>query len=153
MRTTQTPPARASTIHSLAPGGDPCIPSTCATHFFSGSQAVTGEVISMPGPKFIFTATGFPPCSSNSAGTIQDEMPGPVAMARQTSSGVPGTSISTWMDRRPEASFFTLMTAPWMRNFWWRVSSLRLGVEKVVHHRDDDGHTLHQRDVGGVGQD
>jgi hypothetical protein len=29
----------------------------------------------------------------------------------------------------------------------------RLGVEKVVHHRDDDGHALHQRDVGGVGQD
>src|SRR5258708_8483234 len=31
--------------------------------------------------------------------------------------------------------------------------ALRLGVEKVVHHRDDDGHALHQRDVGGVGQD
>ena len=23
----------------------------------------------------------------------------------------------------------------------------RLGVEKVVHHRDNDGHALHQRDV------
>src|SRR5437660_1440976 len=31
--------------------------------------------------------------------------------------------------------------------------ALRLGVEKVVHHRDDDGNALHQRDVGGVGQD
>ena len=46
----------------------------------------------MPGPKFNFIATGFPSRSSNSAGTNQDEMPGPVAMACQTSSGVPGTS-------------------------------------------------------------
>ena len=46
----------------------------------------------MPGPKFIVTATGFPSRSSNSAGTNQDEMPGPVAIACQTSSGVPGTS-------------------------------------------------------------
>src|SRR5262249_60736155 len=29
----------------------------------------------------------------------------------------------------------------------------RLGVEKVVHHRDNDGHALHQRNVRGVGQD
>src|SRR5437660_5664605 len=71
---------------------------------------------SMPGPKFIFTATGFPSCSSNSVGTNQDEMPGPVAMACQTSSGVPGTSTSTWMERRPEASFFTLMLSPWDRS-------------------------------------
>ncbi len=33
------------------------------------------------------------------------------------------------------------------------VAWLRLGVEKVVHHRDDDGHALHQCHVGGVGQD
>src|SRR5438034_8876480 len=26
---------------------------------------------------------------------------------------LPGTSTSTWMERRPEASFFTLMLAPW----------------------------------------
>src|SRR6266702_4464753 len=31
--------------------------------------------------------------------------------------------------------------------------SLRLSIKKVVHHRDDDGNALHQRDVGGVGQD
>src|SRR5947208_6416727 len=28
---------------------------------------------------------------------------------------LPGTSISTWTERRPEATFFTLMTAPWDR--------------------------------------
>ena len=68
-----------------------------------------------PGRSSSVTATGFPSRSSNSAGTNQDEMPGPVAMACQTSSGVPGTSTSTWMERRPEASFFTLMMAPWDR--------------------------------------
>jgi len=46
---------------------------------------------------------------------FEAEMPGPVAMACQTSSGVPGTSTSTWTERRPEASFFTLMMAPWDR--------------------------------------
>jgi hypothetical protein len=44
----------------------------------------------MPGPKFNFTATGLLSRSSNSVGTNQEEMPGPVAMACQTSSGVPG---------------------------------------------------------------
>jgi hypothetical protein len=67
----------------------------------------------MPGAIVSVTATGFPSRSSNSAGTNQDEIPGPVAMACQTSSGVPGTSTSTRTDRRPDASFFTLMTAPW----------------------------------------
>ena len=33
------------------------------------------------------------------------------------------------------------------------VAWLRLCVEKVVHHRDDDGYALHQCHVGGVGQD
>ena len=41
-----------------------------------------------------------------------------------------------------------LVPARWLGLF----RLLRLGVEKVVHHRDDDGHALHQRDVGGVGQ-
>src|SRR5262245_57124454 len=109
----QSPPPRASTLHSFALGGEPWTPSDWAVHLRGGSQAVTGQRISMPGPKFIFTATGLPPCSSNSAGTIQDEIPGPVAMACQTSSGVPGTSISTWTERRPVASFFTLLPAPW----------------------------------------
>src|SRR5205085_9317655 len=96
-------------------GGEPPQPSPCAANIRGGSQAVMVARDSMPGPKFIFTATGFPSFSSNSVGTNQDEMPGPLAMACQTSSGVPGTSTSTWMERRPEASFFTLMMAPWNR--------------------------------------
>src|SRR5437773_1018415 len=112
-RTTHTPPARASTLHSVAMGGEPPQPSLCAANIRGGSQAVTAARDSMPGPKFIFTATGFPSRSSNSVGTNQDEMPGPVAMACQTSSGVPGTSTSTWMERRPDGSFFTLMLSPW----------------------------------------
>ena len=87
-------------------------PSDWAAHFCGGSQAVKAEVDSMPGPMVTFTATGFPSRISNSAGTNQDEIPGPVAMACQTSSGVPGTSTSTWTERRPDASFFTLMLAP-----------------------------------------
>src|SRR5258706_412704 len=96
-------------------GGEPPQPSPCAANIRGGSQAVTAARDSRPGPKIIVTATGLPSRSSNSVGTNQDEMPGPVAMACQTSSGVPGTSTSTWMDRRPDGSFFTLMTAPWDR--------------------------------------
>src|SRR5271155_2921970 len=114
MRTTQMPPPRASTLHSSAMGGEPGTqPADSAVHFRGGSQPVTGELVSIPGPKLNFTATGFPSRISNSAGTNQDEMPGPVAMACQTSSGVPGTSTSTWTERRPEGSFFTLMMVPW----------------------------------------
>src|SRR5215469_10314913 len=115
MRTMQVPPARASTLHSFANGGEPWKPSDWAIHFRGGSQAVRGQRISMPGPKVIFTATGLPSRTSNSAGTIQDEIPGPVAMACQTSYGVPGTSTSRWTERRPEGSFFTLMMAAWDR--------------------------------------
>src|SRR5436190_502772 len=115
-RTTQMPPPRASTLHSSAMGGEPGTqPLASAANIRGGSQAVTTERDSMPGPKFNVTATGFPSRSSNSVGTNQDEIPGPVAMACQTSSGVPGTSTSTWTERRPEASFFTLMMAPWDR--------------------------------------
>src|SRR5262245_50002803 len=65
---------------------------------------------SMPGPKL---AVALPPaCSSTVLGTNQDEIPGPVAMACQTSSGVPGTSTSAWMERRPSGSFFTGMATP-----------------------------------------
>src|SRR6202789_2716109 len=109
-RTTQMPPPRASTLHSSAMVGEPgAQPGASAANLRGGSQAVTTELDSMPGPKFNFTATGFPSSSSNSVGTNQDEIPGPVAMACQTSSGVPGTSTSTWTERRPDASFFTLM--------------------------------------------
>src|SRR6266498_1432776 len=89
-RTRDTPPARASTLHSVAMGGEPPQPSPCAANIRGGSQAVTTARDSMPGPKVIVTATGFPSRSSNFVGTNQDEIPGPVAMALQTSSGVPG---------------------------------------------------------------
>src|SRR5271167_4637488 len=114
----QVPPARASTLHSSAMIGEPgAQPGDSAPYFRGGSQAVTAERDSMPGPKSNFTATGFPSRISNSVGTNQDEIPGPVAMACQTSSGVPGTSTSTCTERRPEASFFTLMMAPWNQIF------------------------------------
>src|SRR6516225_8818867 len=113
-RTRQTPPARASTLNSVAIGGEPGTqPAASLVIFRGGSQTVTTERDSMPGPKLNFAATGFPSTSSNSAGQNQAEIPGPVAMACQTSSGVPGTSTSTWMERRPEGSFFTLMMVPW----------------------------------------
>ena len=50
--------------------------------------------------------------SSTSAGKNQPEMPGPVAIACQTSSGVPGTSTSSSMVRRPDALRFTVMAFP-----------------------------------------
>src|SRR6185369_6478104 len=115
------PPARASTLHSCAICGMPGIhPSDWAAHFRSGSQAVTAEVDSMPGPMVTFTRAGLPPRSSNTVGTNQEEIPGPVAMVFQTSSGVPGTSTSTCTDRRPEGSFLTLMAFPfeWCRRAW-----------------------------------
>src|SRR5580658_5871670 len=80
-RTRQTPPARASTVNSVAIGGEPGTqPSASLANIRGGSQAVTTELGSMPGPKFNFTATGFPSRSSSSAGQNQAEIPGPVAM-------------------------------------------------------------------------
>src|ERR1700710_2309999 len=89
--------------------------SPMAANIRGGSQAVTAARGAMPGPKLEVTTTGFPSLSSNSVDTNQDEMPGPVAMACHTSSGVPGTTTSALTERRPEASFFTLMLAPWDR--------------------------------------
>src|SRR5271156_2535175 len=127
----QVPPARASTLHSSAMIGEPGTqPGDSAPYFRGGSQVVTAELDSMPGPKSSFTATGFPSRISNSAGTNQDEMPGPVAMARQTSSGVPGTSTSTWTKWRPDASFFTLMMAPWILR---RLGNRIFAADSVTH--------------------
>src|SRR6516162_958068 len=158
-RTRQTPPARASTLNSVAIGGEPGTqPAASLVIFRGGSQTVTTERDSMPGPKFNFAATGFPSTSSNSAGQNQAEIPGPVAMACQTSSGVPGTSTSTWMERRPDGSFFTLMLlAPWMMALWDRISAAEgapAGKRKLFlvvcrsggffgRRTDEDGHIGH----------
>src|SRR4051794_37624735 len=40
-----------------------------------------------------------PTCSSTATGMNQEVIPGPVAIASQTCSGVPGTSISAWISR------------------------------------------------------
>src|SRR5436309_4705528 len=51
-RTMQIPPPRASMLHSLAIGGEPGVmPSPACPKVRGGSQAVTTERISMPGPK------------------------------------------------------------------------------------------------------
>src|SRR5438876_11969342 len=75
-RTTQMPPPRASTLHSSAMGGEPPQPSPWAANIRGGSQVVTADRDSIPGPKFKVTATGFPSRSSNLVGTNQDEIPG-----------------------------------------------------------------------------
>ncbi len=52
---------RASTLHSFAIDGEPGTkPSASVANIRGGSQAVTAEPSSMPGPKFNFTATDFP---------------------------------------------------------------------------------------------
>src|SRR5271163_338092 len=69
------------------------------------------ESDSMPGPK---SSDILPPTrSSVFVGTNHEEIPLEVLMARQTSSGVPGTSTSTWMERRPLGSFLTGIAAPY----------------------------------------
>src|SRR5579872_7303894 len=107
----QVPPERASTTHSVAIGGIPgAKPWLSAAKRYGASQAVMAASESMPGPKCELMVP--PTRSSLLVGTNQDETPGPVAIACQTSSGVPGTSTSTCMDRRPDCSFRTLITAP-----------------------------------------
>jgi hypothetical protein len=65
-------------------------------------------------------------------------------------------SMELLADRYPEEARTILdpvlermMVKPQRRAF---LLLLRLCIEKVVHHRDDDGHALHQRDVCCVGQ-
>src|SRR5882724_9681614 len=111
-RTMHVPPALASTIHSSAIDGEPGAASPSAPNRCGGSQMVIFATESMPGPKLKVRETGLPPFSANTAGTNHAEIPAPVAIARQTSSGVPGTSTSTWTERRPDASFLRLMMGP-----------------------------------------
>src|SRR5215813_5902560 len=99
----QVPPACASTVHSVATVPGPS--SVSATKLCGGFHALIVATDSIPGPKL---HVAWPPTrSSQVLGTNQDDIPGPVAMAFQTSSGVPGTSASTSTDLWPEGSFLT----------------------------------------------
>src|SRR5262245_25176042 len=109
------PPFFASTLHSVASGGPPGIQEdlSSATNRCGGCHAVIDELDTMPPPKS--RAISPPTRPSILAGTNHAEMPGPVAIAFHTSSGVPETSTSTWTLRRPDGSFLTLMVrAPWL---------------------------------------
>src|SRR5262249_25242486 len=99
----QVPPARASTVHSLATvPGSSCVSKT---KLLGGFHDLIVPTDSMPGPKSFVVLP--PTLSSLVLGTNQDDIPCPVAMAAQTSSGVPGTSTSASTDRWPEGSFLT----------------------------------------------
>src|SRR5262245_27867188 len=97
------PLPRASTVHSVAtvPGSS----SVSATKLLGGFHALRVPTDSMPGPKLFIILP--PTRSSLVLGTNHDDMPFPVAIAAQTSSGVPGTSTSASTDRWPEDSFLT----------------------------------------------
>src|SRR5215470_281846 len=99
----QVPPARDSTVHSVATVPGPS--SVSATKLLGGFHDLMVATDSMPGPKLFIVLP--PTLSSLVLGTNQDDMPCPVAIAAQTSSGVPGTSTSAWTDRWPEGSFLT----------------------------------------------
>src|SRR5262245_7449873 len=101
----QVPPLRASTVHSLATVPGPSWDS--AMKLRGGSHFLIVATESMPGPKLLVAVP--PTRSSLVLGTNHDEMPGPVAMAAHTCSGVPGTSTSASTDRWPDESFFTGM--------------------------------------------
>src|SRR5262245_42681200 len=109
------PPVLASTLHSVATGGPPCSQVlSSATNRCGGCHAVIAALDTMPPPKSWATAP--PTRASTLVGTNHAEMPGPVAIAFHTSSGVPVTSTSTWTLRRPDGSFLTLMSmAPWLK--------------------------------------
>src|SRR5690606_13845155 len=107
-RTTHVSPPRDSTIHSVATAPGPSPDS--AVKPAGGSQRVIVDTASIPGPKLVTTVP--PSCSSTRLGTNHDEMPLPVAIARHTDSGVPGTSTSAATERRPSASFLTVMSPP-----------------------------------------
>src|SRR5262247_1334940 len=99
----QVPPVRASTVHSLATVPGPS--SVSATKLLGGFQDLIVPTDSIPGPKLFIILP--PTLSSLVLGTNHDDMPCPVAIAAQTSSGVPGSSTSTSTDRWPEGSFLT----------------------------------------------
>src|SRR5215468_9489675 len=101
----QVPPASASTVHSLATAPGPSCVS--ATKLLGGFHDLIVPTDSIPGPKLFMILP--PTLPSLVLGTNQDDMPGPVAIAAQISSGVPATSTSASTDRWPEGSFLTGM--------------------------------------------
>src|SRR5262245_39421924 len=99
----QVPPERASTVHSVATVPGPS--SVSATKLLGGFHDLIVPTDSIPGPKLFIILP--PTLSSLVLGTNQDDIPCPVAIAAQISSGVPGTSTSASTDRWPEESFLT----------------------------------------------
>jgi len=100
MRTRQVPSPRASTSHSVASRTAGRSPPGCQSTSWAkrcgGSQAVT---VPSRVPKPMSKRNRPPWRSSTSVGCSQALMPGPVAIASQTSSGVPATSTSSSTDR------------------------------------------------------
>ena len=94
--------------HSVATVPGPSCVS--ATKRLLGSHTVILPSESMPGPKLDVVLP--PTFSSTVVGTNHDEIPGPVAIARHTSSGVPGTSTWTSTLRRPDGSFLMGKVCP-----------------------------------------
>src|SRR4051794_41766816 len=78
-RTRHIPPARASTLHSVAMGGEPPQPSPCPANILGGAPATTAGGATLPGLKFLLTQTGIPSLFSDSLGTYQDEIAVPAA--------------------------------------------------------------------------
>ena len=97
IRTTQVPPARASTIHSVASVDGLTRAWSTPPTARSGAAAPSRSTRAVePHAVAHVVARSVPPSrSSTSAGCIQALMPGPVAIASQTCSGVPGTSTSS----------------------------------------------------------
>ena len=96
IRTRQVPSSRASTSHSVA--------TRAAGRSPPGSQVVSwakrcggSQAVTVPSrvPKPMSKRNRPPSCSSTSVGCSQALMPRPVAIAAQTSSGVPATSTSS----------------------------------------------------------
>src|SRR5499426_3420823 len=86
----QVPPARASTVHSVATVPGPS--SVSATKLLGGFHDLMVPTDSMPGPKLFIVLP--PTRSSLVLGTNHEDIPCPVAIAAQTSSGVPNFNFS-----------------------------------------------------------
>lgn len=74
----------------------------------------------------------------------------PAGVVQRCPTGKPFTSNAEVIDSQASASLPATEAVTCMIG---TVAWLRLCVEKVVHHWDDDGHALHQYHVSGIGQD